>query len=248
MNGLSAVVLTKNSEKQIHETLKSLSFCDEVIIIDDYSTDNTVIIAQKYKAVIFKRKLSNDFSSQRNFGLEKARNEWVLFVDSDEVISDKLKNKICKAINQNEYSGFYIKRVDLFLGKSMKGGEFGDIYLLRLAKKDSGKWQRLIHEQWDVNGKKGRIYEPILHKSHINLKSFVTKLNNYSQLHYIENSKEKKKTWYIKSIIYPFGKFFYNFILKRGYRDGVHGFVAAVLMSMHSFLSWSQLCLQKNYK
>ena len=97
---ISAIVLTKNSEDSIDKCLKSLIWCDEMIILDDDSTDKTLDIAQKHKAKIFQKSLDNDFSSQRNFGLDKAKGEWVLFIDSDEVVTEDLKKEI-QSLTQN---------------------------------------------------------------------------------------------------------------------------------------------------
>src|SRR3989344_1796903 len=93
---LSAVVLTKNQEKNIVECIKSLTFCDEVLVIDDNSIDKTIYLARSNGAKVFSRSLNNDFSSQRNFGLEKAKGEWVLFLDADEKVSDELQKELLR--------------------------------------------------------------------------------------------------------------------------------------------------------
>src|SRR4030042_6223066 len=95
---ISVVVLTHNNAGSIEQTLQSLAWSDEIIIIDDYSTDKTISIASTYKAKIIQHRLNHDFAAQRNFGLSKVKGEWVLFVDSDEVVSEELKNEIQRAI------------------------------------------------------------------------------------------------------------------------------------------------------
>jgi Glycosyltransferases involved in cell wall biogenesis len=118
---LSAVVLTKNEEKNIERCLESLDFVDEIVIIDDYSTDKTLNKVKSQKLKVFQRKLNGDFAEQRNFGLEKTRGEWVLFLDADEEITDELKKEIKEMIRyatleRDDLIGFYIKRRDFFLG------------------------------------------------------------------------------------------------------------------------------------
>src|SRR5581483_5472559 len=145
---LTSIILTKDEEKNIARSIRSVSFSDEIIIMDDYSKDQTTKIAKKLKTKVYKRHLTNDFAAQRNYALSKAKGEWVLFLDADETIPKSLKNEILKNIKDQSINGFYIKRRDYFLGKAMKYGETGNIKLLRLARKNSGKWARKIHEYW----------------------------------------------------------------------------------------------------
>ena len=148
---ISAVVLTKNEEENIEKCIKSLSFCDEIIIIDDNSTDETIskIRMLNAKCQIYSRDLGGDFASQRNFGLQKANGDWVLFIDADETVSKKLADEIIKQIKVGKagVNGNYFKREDIFLGKKLKHGETGSVKLLRLAKKDKGTWKRKVHEE-----------------------------------------------------------------------------------------------------
>src|SRR3989344_3390619 len=108
MNTIVVVVLTKNEEKNIEKCIRSLTWCDQVIIIDDYSEDNTAQIAKKHGALVYKNALNNDFAQQRNFALQQIRGKWVLFVDADEIISQDLADEIKRAINSEEVKGYYL--------------------------------------------------------------------------------------------------------------------------------------------
>lgn len=245
---LSAVVLTKNEEKNIRECLESLNFCDEVIVIDDDSKDRTCQIAKKLGAKIYKRSLDEDFSAQRNFGLEKASGKWVLFVDADERVDKKLKNEIVQIINNPliNYSGFYIKRVDNMWGRKLLHGETGNIRLLRLARRKSGKWRRKVHEVWEITGKTKTLKYPLEHFPHQTLREFIRDVNWMSSLHARANLKEGKKSSLTKIVVFPVAKFISNWVLKRGFLDKEAGLVVALVMSFHSFLSWGKLwILQK---
>lgn len=252
MMNLTGVVLAKNEEKNIRKCLSSLSFCDEILVIDDYSSDKTVKIAKKQGAKIYIRKLNKDFASQRNFALDKAKGKWVLFVDADEVVGDQLKREIIQIVNNPfiKENGFYIKRVDYFLGKEIKYGEMGNMYLLRLARKGAGVWKRNVHEFWDVKGRKGKLISPLYHFSHNSLFEFIEDINFLSTLHSLANEKEGKEANLFKIVFFPFFHFIKNYILKGGYKDGTYGFVVAFLMSFHSFLSWSKqwLRVSKSFK
>jgi len=246
---ISAVVLTKDSEKTIERCLKSLDWCDEMIIIDDDSTDKTLDIAQEYKAKIFKRSLDNDFAAQRNFGLDKAKENWVLFIDSDEEVSRELKTEILHILEPKSQSsaiaqncdGILLKRKDYFLGKWLKHGETGSTKLLRLAKKGTGVWKRKVHEVWEIPAKLCQLKNPILHYPHPTIKEFLKDINTYSTLHAKVAFDEGERTNYINIILKPKFKFLVNYLLKGGFLDGTAGFVMAMMMSFHSFLTQAKL-------
>ncbi|MBI3397219.1 glycosyltransferase family 2 protein [Candidatus Woesebacteria bacterium] len=250
MIGLTGVVLSKNEEDNIQKCLKSLDFCDELVLIDDYSTDQTIkrAIETNSKLKIFKRKLNNNFSNQRNFGLAKARTDWALFIDADERVDDKLSQEILRVIKDqsNPNVGFYIRRQDFIFGKEIKHGEFGTIELLRLFKGDKGRWAREIHEYVKIKGSTAKLQTPLKHLPHQKLKDFVTQINFYSTLHAKANMKEHKKSNVFKIVFYPIFKFINNYFLKLGFLDGAPGLVLSIMMSFHSFLSWSKLWEKQN--
>ncbi len=242
---LTAVVLTKNEEKNIERCLKSLSFAGEILIVDDYSVDRTLDIAKKFGVKIYKRLLNGDFAQQRNFALSKARFDWVLFIDADEVVPEKTKLEIISKIENPllKEVGYFVRRDNYFLGKKLKYGEASSVSLLRLGKKGCGVWKRKVHEFWDIKGKVVMLNNRIDHYFCENLSDFIEKINWYSELHTKANQEEGKKSNLFKILFYPVFKFFNGFVLKRGFLDGVSGFVFAFLMSFHSFLSWSKLWL-----
>lgn len=239
---ISVVVLTKNSEKTLKRCLQSVSFADELIIVDDFSVDKTVDIAKRYKAKIYKRKLNSDFAKQRNFGLSKSSCDWVLFIDSDEVYRGPRPNL------KGVYDGYYMYREDIFLGKKIKYGEAGGLKTLRLGRRGSGLWKRKVHEYWDIHGEIGLQKARLEHYSHPSVSDFISKINLYAIIHQSENKQEGKESNLLKVVLIPFFKFFHNFIFKKGFLDGVHGFVYAVVMSFHSFLVWSSLWIGDNRK
>ena len=143
---------------------------------------------------------------------------------------------------------YYLKRRDLFLGKELKHGESGSSKFIRLAKRNAGTWKRPVHEVWDVTGEIGELKTPIDHDSARSLTEFVSKLNAYTtrNVEYLRKQGVKSSAWDI--LAFPTGKFLQNYLLKRGFLDGSHGFVHAVLMSFHSFLTRGKLYLLWNKK
>jgi len=244
---ITAVVLTKNNKETLRTCLSSLTFVDEIVVVDDNSTDTTIRIAKKMGAKVYKRKMEDNFAKQRNFGLKKAKGEWVFFLDADERVSEALASEIYNLqFTIYHADGFYIKRKDKFLGKELKHGET-NIHLLRFAKKDVGKWRRKVHEVWEIEGKVSSLNNSIIHESHKDLAGLIDKVNRYSDLHAKQKLKDKEISNLFKIVFYPIAKFINNYIFRLGILDGLHGFVIAILMSMHSFLAWSKLwILQKN--
>lgn len=242
---ISAIVITKNEEEKIIDCLRGLSWCDEIVVVDDNSEDKTRVLAKKFGARVFRHEMV-DFASQRNFGLKRAKGEWALFVDADEVVTPELALEIRVVAKNSQTSGYLIKRQDIFMGKEMHGGEWADKYLLRFAR--GGAWKRKVHEKWQVGGRITKLHAPLLHSPSPSLKNFIDKINKYSLLHAQSNSEEGKKASLIKIVFMPMAKFFYNFIVKRGYKDGVYGFVYSALMSFHSFLAWSKLWAKEQPK
>lgn len=236
----SVIIFTKNEEKNIEECLKTLKWCDEVIVIDDYSKDKTREIAKKLGAKVFKHHLNNDFAQQRNFGLSKAKGDWVFFVDADERISSELVDEIIQEVKRGKYKAFVFKRQDFFMGKALKHGETAQVRLLRMAKK-GGRWIRPVHEIWQTKYKPKTLKNPILHYPHPSISQFLTQINFHSTLHAKALRKEGVNFSLFRLIFYPLAKFFQNYIWRLGFLDGTQGFIMAMMMSLHSFLARSKL-------
>ena len=231
---LTCVILTKNEEKNIEEVIRAVDFCDEIILIDDYSTDKTVEVIEKSKIKIFRHALNQDFAKQRNFGLSKATGDWVLFIDADERMTPLLRKEISKSTNKqiSKFSAYLIRRKNLFMGSVV-----GEDRILRLAKRNAGKWERMVHEVWKVNGRIGTLSGYLRHNTADNLKEAVAKTNLYSTLHARQNAKDGKKSNLFKIIFFPKAKFLENILTGKG-------FVFAILHAFHSFLAWSKQWLQ----
>lgn len=247
-NMISAVVLTKNEENTIVDCLESLVWCDEIIVIDDFSTDRTIELVENLKnkkVIIFQRRLLDDFSQQRNFGLEKANNSWVIFVDADERISLSLQYEILSHLTNSlqNYIGYFIPRMDVMWGRTLFHGESGTTKLLRLAKKNAGKWQGAVHERWIVKGQTGKLVNPLIHLPHQTLREFLKEINYYTSLRASELYKKGVRASFWSIILYPKAKFFLNYFVRRGFLDGMEGLIIGHLMSFHSFLVRAKLWL-----
>jgi glycosyltransferase involved in cell wall biosynthesis len=238
---ISAVVLAHNDADVITGCLSMLAWCDEIIVIDDYSQDDTAVRAGKAGAIVVKRHLDNDFASQRNFGIDQAKGEWILFVDSDEIVPPPLAREISEVVRETGKNGFMIGRRDAMFGKILRYGETAGVRLLRLARKGSGRFTRPVHETWTVSGPVGALRNVLLHYPHQTVGGFLDEINSYSGINatYLRGQGVRVAWWHIP--VYPLAKFVKNHIIRLGFLDGMPGLVVSVLMSFHSFLTRAKL-------
>jgi glycosyltransferase involved in cell wall biosynthesis len=247
---ISVIVLTKNEEKNIVDCIDTIPEDWEVIVIDDNSTDRTVDLVKslKRKVAIYEHDLNGNFSEQRNYGLKKAIYPWVLFLDADERLTNKLVNELIQKTTQTIYSGFKVRRVDHLWGRTLRNGEFKDLWLLRFAMKGKGEWRGVVHETWRVDGRVGKLQNELDHYPHQTIAEFLAEINMYTTLRARELYGKKIQVKGFEILLYPKVKFIQNYFLKMGFRDGTAGFIVAVLMSFHSFLVRGKLWLMYHKK
>lgn len=245
---VSGVVVARNEEKNIGRCLESLQWCDEIIVIDDFSTDKTKEMAEKRGAVVYQRRLDSDFSAQRNFSLKKAKNEWVLFVDADEVVSPSLAKEIVRRLEKPDCNGFKIPRQEVFIGKRLHCADksaynwsFDRNKLLRLAVKSKGEWKGKVHEVWHIKGETGEMNNKLIHYSFPDITTSLKKINYYSTIRAEELFQQGKQTGIGEIIFYPLGKFLKNFFWQGGFKDKTTGFIYCLLIAFQSFLTRSKL-------
>ena len=205
---LTAVILTRGLSPP-QKTLKSVSFADETLIISDKL-----------------HPLNSDFAAQRNYALNKAKGDWVLFVDDDEIVSPQLAKEINKALTTNK--SYLFKRYDSYYNHLLTHGESGHNRILRLAQKNSGVFIRPVHEVWHVTGPVSTLSNPLLHV-HDNLTTdFIDKIVYYGP---IDASCKSYKNRYL---LLPIVKFIVNYFFRLGFVDGALGLFHAYLMSIQS--------------
>jgi glycosyltransferase involved in cell wall biosynthesis len=236
---ISFVVLSRNEQKNIARCLSSIkNLADEILVIDELSTDKTCEIAEGFGARIIKHKNSPDFAGARNMGMEKTRNAWVFFVDSDEVLMGEMEK--LREIGGKE--SFRICRTDVMWGKEIKHGENGAWNEIRFVKKSSGKWVGKVHEVFETSHEIGQLENvKFMHYPHQTIGEFLSEINKYSEIRAQELLAQGVKSSVWQIILFPFGKFMLDYVLLLGFLDGTPGFVIAVMMSFYSFLVRSKL-------
>jgi glycosyltransferase involved in cell wall biosynthesis len=241
---VSVVILTKNEADNIDRCLKSVNWCDDIVLIDE-STDSTPDLARRVVPEnhlrVFQLSQTQNFAQLRNFALEHVKHDWVFFLDADEEVTVDLAKELASKISTADVSGFLIARRDYFLGKWLRYGETGQIKLLKLAKKDAGTWRRRVHEVWQVSGNIGTLNYPLNHFPHPSVVEFVARINRWTSLDADEFLTCGVHASWWKIIAYPVGKFVQNYIIRQGFRDGMPGLIMALCMSFHSFLTRAKL-------
>ena len=240
---MTGIVLTHNEEKNIARCLESLKFCDTLLVVDDNSTDKTVLLAKKLGATVISHPLDGDYAAQRNWALSQAKTSWVLFVDADEVVSVKLGEEIKSVVKKIESKGFFLPRIDYMCGEKLKHGDVGGVKLLRLARRGAGEWHGRVHETWNIEGSVATLKNPIYHHPHKNLADFLQRVNSYSSIKAREFYDQGRRTNILEIVLGPVARFINLYIFKLGFLDGTPGFIHAMTMSFYAYLVAGKLWL-----
>jgi glycosyltransferase involved in cell wall biosynthesis len=246
VNQLSAVIITKDEEKNIEECLRSIDWVDEIVIVDDHSSDRTADICRNYpNAKVYKNKMEG-FGPQKNYALSKATGEWVFSLDADERVTPELKEEILKKIREGGYNGYGLKRKNLIFGKWVMDSEPRNI---RLFRKGKGKFTpKKVHESVLLDGNVGILENPLLHlaSSCDDLTSYIrVYVNQYSSYTaddlYDMGRRVTRRNWLLYLVARPGAIFFKRYFLGKAYRQGMHGFFMCALTAFTYFVSYAKL-------
>jgi glycosyltransferase involved in cell wall biosynthesis len=256
MSKISAVIISKNSENNIADCIDSLSFCNEIVVIDNDSNDRTKDIAKKMNAKVFSIS-SDDFSKLRNYGLRKSTGDWILYVDSDERITDMLGENIKSQsaswrtnLKYKNVSAFRIKRKNYYLGVA-KRNEWPHVeYLERLFVRDKLRgWHGKIHESPKYEGNLGELEGFLLHYTHTDLKSMVEKTIEWSKIEadLRFNINHPKVTWW-RFLRVMLSAFVDSYLRQKGWKVGTFGLIESIYQSFSMFLTYARLWENQNFK
>jgi len=242
MPRISAIVITYNEEKNIQRCLESLSWADEIVVVDSFSQDRTKDIASSFTDKIFDLEWQG-FGKQKEIARTKASYDWVLSVDADEVVSEKLKEEIKSVINKNDsLDGYYIPRLSNFLGRWIKHSGWYPDYVLRLFKKDKARFdESLVHEKLILDGKAGFLRNEIRHYTDPDISHYLSKMDKYTTLSSQKLLAEGKSLTLFDLLFRPMAIFFKMYLFKSGFLDGWQGFLLACFSSFHVFVKYAKL-------
>jgi glycosyltransferase involved in cell wall biosynthesis len=245
---LSVVIITFNEELNITRTLESVMPLvrdgkGEIIVVDSGSTDRTVEIAKSFGAKVFIEEWKG-YATQKNSAIDKAEGDWILSLDADEEVSDALMEEIgeiCHGPAEDGFgseNGYWLKRRNYFLGRPLRHGGFWPDPKLRMFRRGMGRVEgRMVHETFQVTGRLGALYCPLLHHSYPTLSDYIDHMNRYSSLGAEMVAAKVKVRFSVANIVLrPLFTFIYNYIFRLGFLDGREGLLLHLYHAV--YVSW----------
>lgn len=228
MPTLSAIIITKNEARNIEACLASLAFCDERIVVDSGSTDETVKFAEQSGARVVRHEWSG-FGAQKNFALSLATGEWVLSIDADERVTPELGAEIKAAIDNGASAGFEMSRLSTFCGRVMRHSGWYPDYVLRLFRKGRARFSDdPVHERVVCDGIVTRLSGHLTHEPVLRLEEALSRMDRYSTASAEKLVKSGRSVWFMTGIWRGLWSFLRTYIFRAGFLDGREGFLLAV--------------------
>ncbi|MCB0358910.1 MAG: glycosyltransferase family 2 protein, partial [Bdellovibrionales bacterium] len=246
---ISGIVVAFNEEKHIGDCLDSLAFCDEVLVVDSFSTDRTVEIARGRGATVIQREWPG-YRAQKAFALQQAQHEWIINIDADERVSPELRENVlrvlegrCDELNGGEeVVGFQVNRLVFYLGRWWRQGGWYPEYRLRFFKRSRVSWGgEEPHEKVIPHGRTSKLDGDIYHFTYNDMADQIDRLNHFSSAAATALFEREAKLKLRHLLLNPWIRFFKFYILKRGYREGLAGFIVAVLEGFYTFIKYAKL-------
>ncbi len=236
---LSIVVITKNESGRIEDCLKSASWANDVIVLDDFSVDTTAKIARKYTDRVYERRMDIE-GRHRNHAYSLAKNDWVFSLDADERITDELREELKHLLRKEAKDIAFTVPIKAFIGdRWVKHGGWYPGRKVRLFKKDKFKYEEVkVHPRVFYTGSCGHLKNPILHYSYRNFHEFIESLNKQTTLEAEKWFDEKRKIGLAKALRKTCDRFLKAYILKKGFLDGHTGLVFAMAAGLYQIFSY----------
>jgi glycosyltransferase involved in cell wall biosynthesis len=242
MHPISAALITYNEELNITEALQSLSWADEIVVVDSGSKDATLDICRRFTDRILHRDWTG-YVDQKNFAAEQAKNDWIFSLDADERPSPELCAEI-RELSEKGFSkpGYNVPRVAFFMGRWIRHGDWYPDYQLRLFDRRHGKWKGgRVHESVKIGEKPGFLNGEIYHFTYRSFSDYLGRLETYSSLAALDYQQQGKSATPLKLLGNPIAAFIKSYLLKRGFLDGMPGFTVAVMGVVSVFFKYAKL-------
>ncbi|MCL4359728.1 glycosyltransferase family 2 protein [Patescibacteria group bacterium] len=248
MATLSVVLSVYNGASTLERTLRSVSWADEVVVVNGSSTDDTVKIAKKFTPRIFTRPNNRMLNVNKNFGFTKATGDWILSLDADEELTKPLSDEIRRIIKNErvpggEIAGYWIPRKNMIFGKWIKHGLWWPDKQLRLFRRGTGKFPCVhVHEYLAVDGKTETIDEPYIHYNYDSIAQYLSKMETiYTESEVAKMTAAGYRPVWHDALRFPVSDFVKIYFAEEGYRDGLHGLVLSLLQSFYSLIVFVKL-------
>lgn len=244
---IAVLILTQNEEKNIVDCISSVSFADEILVIDSGSTDQTQLYARKAGAKVFIHPMDEQgFAGQRNFALTQTKADWVFYLDADERVSEALADEIIAVTRSAADAVYEIKRISVVMGQQMHYGVYRPDYIARLFPRTSVEWIGVVHEQAEVKLPVQRLNSPALHYSDTSWEQYLAKLNQYTTLMADKMQQQGKHTGLLKMQLHAWHAFWQMYIIKQGFRDGRQGFLLCLYHYFYTLTKYVKLYYKQN--
>lgn len=245
-NNISVVINTLNESNTIKRAITSVKWADEIIVCDMYSTDQTAKIAKDLGAKIIFHKKIDYVEPARNFAISKVSNEWILILDPDEEISEKLKDQLIKiSLGKESIDYFRIPRKNIIFGKWMQNAMWWPDYNIRFFKKGKAQWGGMIHRPPETIGEGLDLPKDenmaIVHHHYETIDQFIERMLRYTKIQAEELQKDGYAFKWEDLITKPVGEFLSRFFSNRGFEDGLHGLILSLLQSFSFFVMYIRL-------
>ena len=249
MNRLSVTIIAHNEEGNIRECLESVKWADEIVVVDAGSKDKTVEISREYTDKVFINPWPGHYQ-QKNFAIDKTSHLWIFSIDADERVTPELRKEIERVLTNSFFDGYLFPRKNFFLGKWMRHGGWYPDCVLRLFRKDKGRFGGINpHDKVIIEGGRvGVIDIPIIHLTYKNFSQYITKQHMYTTISAEEIVKRrgKIKVGQLALIGKFLTKFLELYLWKRGFLDGLHGLIAAIAASYFALIKYAKIWEKQN--
>jgi glycosyltransferase involved in cell wall biosynthesis len=240
--GLSAILISKNAGKTIRDTLSSLDFCDELIVFDSGSDDDTVAIARSYGAIVFETDWPG-FGVQKQRALSAVSNPWVLSIDCDEVVSDSLRSEICQTLANPQFDVYRMPLINHLCRRPVLCAGWYPDYHDRLFRVDAAAFSEApVHESLIYCCAHGTLRSPLFHYTYDSLETAIDKLNRYSSLGASQLKLRRKNSGSGISRWTPVFRFWfrlvYVYLFRSGWRGGFDGFTVSLLQAVEVYFKY----------
>lgn len=243
MAKLSVITLALNEEHNIADCLESVRWADEIIVVDSGSTDNTVAIATRYTPIVLQVEWQG-YGATKNLAMQKASGDWILWLDADERVPPTLAAEIREILQKDDTNthGYEVARRAYFLGKWIRHSGWYPGRVTRLFRKAYARFtETLVHEQIVVDGPIGRLRHDLLHFTDPNLEHYFSKFNRYTTLAARDLWAAGRRSSLYDLLVRPAFVFVKMYILRRGFLDGMHGFILCVASACYVFAKYAKL-------
>jgi glycosyltransferase involved in cell wall biosynthesis len=242
MQRLSVAIITLNATRSLAQCLQSVTFADEIVVVDSGSQDGTVDIAKRFGARVIHHDWQG-FGRQKQFAVGQASSPWVLCLDADEWVSDQLKSDIQWALESPRFEAYRIPRCNRFMGRWLRHGEGYPDYSLRLFNRHKARWSEAeIHEQVIVSGGEvGLLTGDLMHESEDGIAEYLAKQNRYTTLQAEQLYNAGKRVNMVVMLGSPILRFVKFYVIRRGFLDGLPGLVHISIGCFNSFIKYAKL-------